>query len=162
VDVRRVADSVVQLTDGSAWRPGFYGISYLGKLPATPAQPYLVFIAYPCGGGCVNGPFLYVLRAHEPMSAAAYVGQPSGVEYVVGRRGPWGHTRVYLGSCVTAADSELVSLWHRDTVPARQDSMTTVRPQGAGVRIEVAPVSPEAADLIKRAVAAKKCRLLTL
>jgi len=162
IAVRGVSDSVVELTDGSAWRPGFYKISYLGTLRAQAAQPYFLLIAYPCGGACINGPFLYVLHAHDPMSAAAYVGQPPGVQYIVGRRGSWGHTRVYLGRCLTAADTEVVSVWHRDTVPALQDSMTTITTQGAGAQIDVGPVTPQAAESIKRAVAAKKCRPLTL
>lgn len=96
------------------------------------------------------------------MSAAVFVGQAPGTQYLVGRAGPYGHTRVFLGHCATVDDSQLVSWWHRDAKPAAGDSLTIVTPDSAGVRINVVPLSPDVAGLMRRAVAAKKCRELTL
>lgn len=139
-----------------------YRASYLGSLPGAGQVRYFVFVAYPCGGSCVNGPFLYVLGARQAMSGALYVGEPPGTEYIIGRPGPWARIRVFLGTCLLPADSQLVSLWHPEAASGATDSITTLSPAQAEAPAAGAALTSVLEQTIESAVRSKRCRELRL
>ena len=158
LDVTRVDDSVIVLTDGSHWQPGLYAIKYLAKLPQAHALPYFVFGAYNCNE-CDSGPDLWILRAHDSVSTAAALPYP-GTHISQGEDKPYGEGRTFVGRCLGGDVAQVVSLWHVDTVPAVADSVFTVTPDSTGPRVVREPQSATLMPAIMRAVASGLCREL--
>ena len=158
LDVARVDDSVIVLTDSTHWQPGLYAIEHLATLPAPHGLPYFVFGAYYCNE-CDAGPDLWILRAHDSVSAAAAVPYP-GTHNWLGENKPYGEGRTFVGRCLGGGVAQLVSPWHVDTLPAVPDSVFTVTADGSAPRVVRASRTPAFMPSVRRALASGMCREL--
>jgi len=158
LDVARVQDSLVVLSDSSQWLPGLYAIHYLGKLPAPGGAPYFVFGAWPCTE-CDTGPDVFILRAHDTASVSTFVPRP-GPQREVGDDEPYAETRLFVGRCSQQPGQVLISTWHELGVPATPDSIYTFIPSASRIRLVVTQQTAAAMRAIRRAVADGRCREL--
>ena len=151
-------DSTVILSDGTRWSPGLHAIKYLDRLPVARGLPYFLFSAYACDE-CDAGPDLWILRARDSISAGLAFPLP-GKHFAIGEEAPYGEARMFVGRCRSGYSSQVIDLWHVDTLPATPDSVYIVTADTLRPTVVVEGPGADLLPSIDRAVMAHTCHEL--
>jgi len=155
--VRRVADTLVVLSDGAEWAPGLFKIRYHGYIMGTGGS-FTIISGFECTD-CDAPRLIHVLR---PLVSAADTSHPAF--YFPGTVGsednPEGfiRSRGFVGSCTASDEQGLVIVESRRGDDGRwADSTRTVRLMGGKLVVDTQAGRVSAEQLARQRVSAGRC-----